>query len=63
MEMVKIYLFSHPNWDMKLLVTEADGGKSVGPEMLSEDDDPELLVMEEIEMSREELEKVHEWDG
>lgn len=63
MEMVKVYQFSHPNWDMKLLVTEEDGGKSVGSEMLSDDDEPELLVMEEIEMSKEELEKVHEWDG
>jgi hypothetical protein len=60
---VKVFRFSHPNWDMKLLVTEAEGGKAVAQDMMSEDEDPALLVIEEIEMTQEEIDNLPEWDG
>lgn len=60
---MKVFRFSHPNWDMKLLVTEAEGGAAVANDMLAEDDDPSLLVIDEIEMTQEEIDNLPEWDG
>ena len=60
---MKVFRFSHPNWDMKLLVTEAEGGPAVANDMLAEDDDPSLLVIDEIEMTQEEIDNLPEWDG
>lgn len=60
---MKVFRFSHPNWDMKLLVTEAEGGEAVANDMLAEDDDPSLLVIDEIEMTQEEIDNLPEWDG
>jgi hypothetical protein len=31
--------------------------------MLAEDDDPSLLVIDEIEMTQEEIDNLPEWDG
>lgn len=60
---VKVFRFSHPEWDMKLLVTENEGGRAVALEMLAEDDDPSLLTIEELTMTQEELDNLPEWDG
>ena len=60
---MKVYRFSHPNWEMKLLVTEAEGGKAAAQNMLSDEDDPSLLTIDEIEMSQEEIDNLPEWGG
>ena len=60
---MKVFRFSHPNWDMKLLVTETEGGKAVAQDMLSDEDDPALLIIDEIEMTQEEIDNLPEWGG
>ena len=60
---MKVFRFSHPNWEMKLLVTEAEGGIALTQDMLSDEDDPALLIIDEIEMTQEEIDNLPEWGG
>lgn len=63
MEQIKAYKFSHPCWNSALIVTEEDGGKALGQDMLGDDEDPSLLKMEEVFFTKEQLEQLPEWDG
>lgn len=58
---MKMEQFSHPSWDMKLILHPGQG--SVALENLGEDDDESLLQMEEIEMTKEEVDALPEFDG
>lgn len=60
---MKVWRISHPEWEMKLLITKAEGGKNIALELLAEDEDPSLLQIEEIEMTQDEYENLTEWDG
>ena len=48
---------------MRLIITEADGGKAVALDLLGEDEDPGLLQFEEVQMTQEEYDNLTEWDG
>ena len=60
---MKVWRISHPEWEMRLIITEADGGKAVALDLLGEDEDPELLQIEEVQMTQEEYDNLTEWDG
>ena len=59
--MVKMRVYSHPSWDMKLILKPGDD--SFALENLGEDEDQTLLQMEEIEMTQEEVDALPEFDG
>lgn len=56
-----MHRYSHPSWDMKLILKPGDD--SVAQENLADDDDGSDLRMEEIEMTQEEIDALPEFDG
>lgn len=60
---VQVHIYSHPDWDAKLIL-EADGrDREQAIENLGDSGDPKLLQVESGSMSRNTFELLPEWDG
>ncbi len=62
-DVISVSRFSHPDWDMKLIMDEASGGRAAALDFLAEESDPSLLVEETIQMTVKEFENLTEWSG
>lgn len=62
-ETIKIHVYSHPTWDMKLILEASHFDYDQALENLSEDADVSLLTLTEDTMSSFEFYDLPEWDG
>lgn len=60
--MLDVTKYSHPSWDMALFIGPNDG-RQAALDLLSEDDDPALLIEQQVQMTQEELDALPEFDG
>ncbi|MGI6407700.1 MAG: hypothetical protein ACOX0Y_03195 [Thiopseudomonas sp.] len=60
---MKTYHYSHPDWDMTLIVTGDDHRKKAEDMLSCDEGDPDQLVCAEIEMTQEEIDALPEFDG
>ena len=61
-ELIKMHRYSHPSWDLQL-ITYPQGGEEVAADHLGEGEDPDLLTVEEVEMTQGEIDALPEFDG
>lgn len=59
---MKTYHYSHPDWDMTLIVT-CDEHKKEAEGALGHDSDPAMLSFTEVEMTEEEVAQLPEFSG
>lgn len=63
MELVKVNIYSHPDWDTKLILEATGRDREQAEENLGDTGDPSKLTVEEGELTRNVLESLPEWDG
>ena len=65
-EVVEVHEYTHPTFDMPLVIEASERSREQAEEMLASDAtdaDKALLVCAESQMSRFELDNLPEWDG
>lgn len=63
LKLVTATKYTHPSWSKYLIVGPNDGGREAALQVLGEDEDAALLHAETVQVTRDELDALPEFDG